>query len=320
MNKFYAEDAAGGGGEAKPANVLAAPAPATVSTTEAAKHDIGTKEPFYKGWIGEGGKLDKGRYDMLPERLQDKRKSLEKFNDIETFVDSYAHLETLVGKKGLMPLRPDASDGEKQEFNTRIREVLGVPDDIKEYGIKRPDDMPEQYWNQAYADKMLETIHKNNIPPAAARELVKVNEEFTRNELMRLASEQEKAEDARIADVNKAAAKEWGNDVQAKLADARRGAKFLGIDPDGELFANNPDVAFAMQRAAEYIKESRMVADETSGADTGKSAEDELRAMTTDPANKYYKALMDDGHPGHREAARIQELLAAKVAKERNRR
>ena len=316
MNKLFEESADGGGGASAPAhtNVLASP-PAVPAAQDGLQAVV--KESWIKGWANDDGTVNKDRYQHLPDELQPLRPTLEKLGTVQDILKSYQHANTLVGKKGLQPLRADASEGEKQEFNQRIREVLGVPDDVKEYGIKRPDDMPEQYWNQAYADKMLEAIHKNNIPPAAAKELVKINEEFTRSELMRLASEQEAAEEARIAEVNKAVAKEWGNDTQAKLADARRGAKFLGIDPEGELFANNPEVAFAMQRAAEYIKESRMVADETSGADTGQSAEDELRSMTTDPANKYYRALMDDGHPGHKEAARIQGLLATKVAKER---
>lgn len=319
MNKLYEEAAQGGGGgiaaAEKPTSVLAAPAPAAPAAPAGGP---AVQEAFWKGWINDDGTVNKNRYDHLPEELKPLRPTLDKLNTLPDILKTYAHANTLVGKKGLMPLRPDAGDAEKAEFNARIREVLGVPDDIKEYGIKRPDDIPAEYWNDEYANKMLAAIHKNNIPPAAAKELVKINEEFTRSELMRLAAEREKAEDARIAEVNKEVAKEWGNDVVGKLSEAQRGAKFLGVDENSEAFKYNAGgLAFACQRAYEHIKEARLMADETSGADTGRSAEDELRAMTTDPANKYYKPLMDENHPGHREAARIQGLLATKIAKER---
>ena len=321
MNKFFEEGAEGGGGSTAATTLLQGGG----STTEPAKSADGTdtaqtgaamQEPFWKGLLNDDGTVNKARWDHLPDDLKPLRPTLDKLNSLPDILKTYHHANTLVGKKGLMPLREGATKAEVEEFTARMREINRVPEKPEGYGITRPEDIPEELWNDEYANGMAALLHKHNISPEAVKELVAANYEATKQTLAQQEVAQAKQREQFVAEVNKTVQKEWGNNLQERLSAAQRGARFLGIDPTSEVFTDHPEVAFACARAYDQIKEAKLVDGDSSGGG-GRSAQDEMNAMLSDPAHKFYNALRDQMSPQFNEAVRYRNQLSEKIVQER---
>lgn len=133
------------------------------------------QDPFWKDWLSTDGKLNKQAYSRLPEDLKALQPTLDKYDDLPTLLRSFHHAQTLVGKKGLMPLEENAPEEARKEFDSRLREVLKVPKDVEGYGFKKPDNFDEKLWDNDYASQVAGILHKHAVSPAAAKELLEHN-------------------------------------------------------------------------------------------------------------------------------------------------
>lgn len=108
--------------------------------------------------------------EVLGEELA-ANKTFEKFSKSENFTQdlakSYAELEKMVGKPGVGVPGEDATDEQKASFY----KAMGVPDEPAGYEFKRPDNIPEDQYDQAHADKWAQIFKENNIPASAANAL-----------------------------------------------------------------------------------------------------------------------------------------------------
>lgn len=251
---------------------------------------------WWDGWIKPDGSLERTAYDKLPEPLKGFRPVLERFNTFDEMVQSHQHAQSLIGKKGLLPLSETATDAEKKEFDSCLREALRVPEKPDGYGIKRPAEIPEGKWNEGLAKSMSELFHKHAVAPQAVQSIV---QEFNRLSLEAetAAEQQRQTELAKAMEEGKAKLKAaWGYQQPQMEQLAIRGAKTLGIDPTSPLFTNNAEVLIACAKFASLVGEDKLIREDSSGRtaiETVESAKDEMRRMATDESHPMFRALKE---------------------------
>lgn len=140
-------------------------APVTTQTS-------GVQEPWAKDWIKSDYSFDHKALERLPDHLKGLKPTLERSKSLEDFLVTFQNQNMLVGKKALAPLPADAPEAVRLERKQLIDTINGVPPAPKDYGITRPQDFPEEHWNQPLADKATAWAHKHSVSPAAMKELV----------------------------------------------------------------------------------------------------------------------------------------------------
>lgn len=288
---------------------------AAAASTEGAK-PAASDGPWFKGWLKEDGTLDKSRLDHLPDTLKGFRPTLEQFNKFEDFLGSAAHNKSLVGKKGMLPLSENASEAERKEFDTRLREALRVPKTPEDYGIKRPDNFPEAMWDDGFAGEMGKVMHKHALSPEAARELVEANNRI----IMERATKAEAVEAEAVLTARKAGNELLDREFGFQRAEmeklAVRQARYMGIDPANPAFNASPEMIVAFARMGSRNKEPEFVRGESTQAP---DAEAELHAIGHDKTHRYHKALRDPTHPLYSEAnAHFDKLIAESMRKKKS--
>lgn len=266
------------------------------------------QKSFREGWIGADGKIDKTAYDRLPDHLKPFAETFKKYDTDEAFLGAFAHSIGLNGKKGLMPLPKDASEPDREAWNSRLRELLGVPKDPSGYGVlEKPKDVPDEMWNGEYVQTMAGIMHKYNAPPEMVKALFEADAKFG-------ATAQAKGKDA-VAQTYAKAAQEvdqaFGADKPAKLAGAKRAAATLGLDVQDPSVGNNPKVIIALAKMAELLGEDKLVRGGSEGTGPG-GLNDRERAkdIVFNKSNPLFEAYHDSSHGGHRQAvAQYQNLL-----------
>lgn len=274
----------------------------------------GAQEPFWAGWIASDGKLNKSRYDHLPDDLKDLRETLEKVPDLPSLFHKLHHLNTLAGKKGLLPLPANASDKDKAEFKERLRSILGVPAKPEEYGIKRPDEVPEEHWDGEFVNEVQKLAYEEGVSPQTLHRLV----EMTNQRALANLQAQELARQEQLKQTETQLRQQWQGNYESNLRTAMLTAQTFGLDPDDPLLGNHPGVIQALAQIGQKLGNHNLVTDGDGSSDGGMSPMQRVDAIYKDPRDPLYAAIRDSRHPQYREAhAFVTKLLeqAEKMAK-----
>lgn len=268
--------------------------------------------PWFSGWLKPDGKLDKAALDKLPDSLKGFKATLEQFSDLDGVISAFQHNKSLVGKKGLAPLREGASDVEKAEHRKILAQVNGVPEKPEGYGIKRPDNIPEDLWDQGYVDAMTQLFHEEAVSPAAVQRLVAKHNELIQAAVTKSESQDAEAHVASFTADNKKLDDAFGFQRAELSKMAERAARYFGVDPSSPGFNRNPDFIIAMAKVAQRIKEPEFV---QGTAVEAPDPEVELKSLTSG-THKYSKALKDPRSPLYAEAqAHFDKLVDLKLKK-----
>jgi len=214
--------------------------------------------PFtFTKFIKPDGSFDFADIGTLPDGDEKAFAShtLSKYKNVDEAMKAFRHVNGLVGAKGLLPLPATATPQEREAFNKRLGEVLGIPKDAAGYGIKKPDDLPAEAWSDEHATAVAEIARKNNIPPAAMQELVAAQNEFVKKSVLGQQQAQEQATQQAFGELQQ----EWGDRYNANLVLAARSAKTLGLNVDDPTIGNNPAMIRAMHKFASLVSEHSLV-------------------------------------------------------------
>ena len=214
--------------------------------------------PFsFTKFIKPDGSFDFADIGTLPDGDEKAFAShtLAKYKNVDEAMKAFRHVNGLVGAKGLLPLPATATPQEREAFNKRLGEVLGIPKDAAGYGIKRPDDIPAEAWSDEHATAVAEIARKNNIPPAAMQELVAAQNEFVKKSV----AAQQQAQEQATKEAFSSLQQEWGDRYNANLVLAARSAKTLGLNVDDPTIGNNPAMIRAMHKFASLVSEHSLV-------------------------------------------------------------
>lgn len=281
----------GGGGDA------AAQAAAAAKAAEAAK-----SVPYHKGFYAEDGKIDKTAFDRLPEHLKVHKDVFAKYDTFDALLSGFGNAHALASKKQLTPLPADAPANVVAERKALLDGVLGVPKEAKDYGIARPEALPEQHWDGALADKFATVAHKHSISPAAVKEILGIQLESTQAQLAK--GQQMESDFFATQDKNFAAeVQKRGLAVDKATELATRAAATLGIDPKSPIF-KHADVRLALLRFTNLVSEDKLIKGDAADGLGGVDLLAQARDIAGNPQNPKYKAYHDQSHPQHNEVRR----------------
>jgi hypothetical protein len=263
----------------------------------------GAGQPWFVGLYGADGKIDAKRFDALPDHLKAHKDTFAKYQTVEALLGGMGNLALLAGKKGLEPLPKDAPKELQEERAALMRKLNNVPEKPEGYGIKKPDNVPDDQWNGEYVNGILGVLHKHNASPELVQELTKLDGEFA----AKLRAGSEAAQTAALAKEGEALKTAFGSDYDKKLSMAQRAAKTLGLDVTDPMF-NKASVVIAMAKVAEMVSEDKLVSGEGS-ADAGMSDREKALDILNNPANPLHKAYHDADHPQHAHAVEQRSMF-----------
>jgi hypothetical protein len=205
----------------------------------------------------------------------------------------------VASRKALAPLEPNAPDSAKAERKALLDGVLNVPKDPKGYGLARPQDFPEQFWNQAGADEMSAIAHKHSLSPEAVKELIGLQIKLTRGELDKgreIEADFFKKQDESFA----AEARKLNLTPEKALELATRGAETMGFDVKSDLF-KNAEVRRAAIWVAKAIAEDKLSPQNAPGG-APPNYRQQAQSILSDTTNPLNAAFHNSEHPNHKAA------------------
>ncbi len=302
-----------------PAAAPAAQPPASGATTGSA-----VQPAWFRDYIKEDGSLNPSALDRLPDHLKPLKSTWERAKTFEDLGTMHLNSQHLNGKKALAPLPADAPEHVRTERKALMDSLAGVPATPKEYGIARPQDLPEQFWSEPAANNLAAWAHKHSVSPAAAKELMMTHADLIKGQaaeheqyVSKYHGEQQAAFEAQIKQENIP-----GDKASALI---EKGALSLGLDPQSaetqKLFKDSAAVRLMAMRHAIAIGEDHAVTSSSTGTQEP-DPEAAAKDIQGNPANPLYAAYWNKDQKYSREAQqsaveKVNGLLRQASAKPR---
>jgi hypothetical protein len=198
----------------------------------------------------ENGVLRDGWLDSIDEDLREES-YLKEAKDVQSLARSTVHARRMVGKDKMVIPNEDSGD----EVWDAYHKIGGRPDTALDYGFKRPDDFPEEHWDDEFMTKAQDILHKGGASKKLADDLLALNIESSKAAL----EKQRQQEEYNLDEINKKLDVEWGLARDQKMhlgniavvegtknkdgtVDEERKARILekvNADPDLIWFASN---------------------------------------------------------------------------------
>lgn len=208
-------------GAQAPEATASASAPATETTAAATGESAKSAFSFY----GEGGKLR----DELAALTSDKFKGASSFfakyakaeDPTAAALQGLENLQFMASQKGFSRPPDDAPQAVKDEFGKRLREVMGVPDKKEDYGISKPENLPDGVeWDENGLGDYLDIFHKGNVSTATAKQIIEKH--------VAKVSERAAAQQSQILENGRQELqKVYGDKLPAAIQDAKRGIEIM---------------------------------------------------------------------------------------------
>ena len=286
-NWLFAEEGggSGGGGNPPPAPTTPPtllggdnPPPAGDQPPPAPQPPLGANE-----YLSEG-KFQSGFSQRLPDDLKPYGGTLKKFEGVplNDVLKSYGELEKKIGQRVAPPL-PDA----KPEEIAAWRKVTGAPEKPEGYDIKKPEDIPAEYWSPDLVKGFSEIAHKHHLSPAAAQELVAWWNNEQKGGIEKLNGSVQEAHEQAVG----ALQKEWGEKFGDNVHAAKRVAAIAGLDVNDPEIGNNPVIIRALHSMSAIISDDRQVTPKGGGS-ISMSPAMEADDIQRNPSNPYHDDYM----------------------------
>lgn len=232
------------------------------------------------------------------EELQPYAATLSKFQRPEALAKSYAHLEKLRGY-------PDTDDAARM---AAFRAAVGLPATAEEFAMERPQDTPDEIWNEELVNQLSGVAYEYGVPPKALAALAERYTSEGRKFMERCRLENEQAVAAAETELQQA----WGPAFESNMDTISTFLKTMsdraGINLDS-LVENpalraNPDFAKLLLELAGLVDEAPL--------HTGQQPDrkGEAHRIAHDPSHPLHEAYMRTSHPQHRYANEQYDRLA----------
>jgi hypothetical protein len=231
------------------------PANATASDGAAAKFGTtGLPPADFRSHFNERGEFvnpDWAKAMGLPDGFA------SKFKTVDGALKSYANLEKSLGSSNKVTI---PSENASKEEVALFRSKLGVPEKATDYKIEKPAGLPDELWGAERVTAYQNKAHELGLSAKQASELAKWQADQLGDDYATNSKALEARRDSAVAELKK----DWGNNYDANLALAERGAAAAGISADvlktNPELSNNPHFIKAMQAVALKLGEDRHAA------------------------------------------------------------
>lgn len=230
--------------------------------------------------------------------LQPYAATLAKFKRPEALAKSYANLERMKGY-------PDVADARRM---ATFRAMVGLPATAEEYSLTRPEDTPDEAWDDQLAAALAQVAYEYGIPSRAMEALTQRYAGESRHMLEACHAAEQQALQQADAELQA----EWGRSYEDNMRTIGDFMMHLGresgVDVQGLVetpaLRANADFARLMLTAASMLQEAPL----RSGSPT--NGKDEARRIAHDPTHPLHEAYMRTNHPQHRYANEQYDRLA----------
>ena len=247
--------------------------------------------------MGDDGAFAPGWFTRF-EELRPYAATLSKFHRPEALAKSYANLEKLRGY-------PDTADATRM---AAFREAVGLPASSEEFAMERPQDTPDELWNEELVKQLSGVAYEYGVPPRALAALAERYTSEGRRFMERCRMENEEA----IARADAELQHSWGPAYEDNMKTVESFLHTMGertgIDVqnlvENPALRANPDFARLMLEAAGLMDEAPL--------HTGNKPDSRQEAyrIAHDPAHPLHEAYMRTSHPQHRYANEQYDRLA----------
>lgn len=224
------------------------------------------------------------------EELQPYATTLAKFHRPEALAKSYANLERLRGYPG----SPDSPR------MAAFRQAVGLPESAQEFSLTRPDNTPDEIWDDSLAASLAKVAYEHGVPAQAMSALCEHYAQEGRLAMQAAEVAQKEAIEQAEAELRN----DWGSRYESNLnavgtvlqsLGQRAGVNVAGLMDNPALCAN-ADFARLMLAAASMLEEAPM------HVGSAVDAQQEAYRIAHDPAHPLHEAYMRTSHPRHQYA------------------
>ncbi len=239
--------------------------------------------------LGEDGAFAPEWYGRF-EELQPYAATLAKFRRPEALAKSYARLERLKGY-------PDPQDAARM---AAFREAVGLPAEPGQFCMARPEDTPDEIWDERLAGELARVAYEYGVPARAMEELSARYAAEGRQALAAMQRAQQEAIEQADAELQR----DWGRQYEQNMGMLSSYMQELGARAgvDVQALADNPalranaDFAKLMLAAAAQQQEAPLHRGEPA------DGRGEAHRIAHDPTHPLHEAYMRTNHPQHRYA------------------
>lgn len=232
------------------------------------------------------------------EELQPYAATLSKFHRPEALAKSYANLEKLKGY-------PDTADAARM---AAFRAAVGLPSKADEFTMERPQDTPDELWNEELVRQLSGVAYEYGVPPKALNALAERYSSEGRRFMERCRMENAEAVARADAELQQSWGRAYEDNMNTIASFLNTMGERAGVNVQ-ELVENpvlraNPDFARLMLEAASLMDEAPL--------HTGQQPDrkGEAHRIAHDPSHPLHEAYMRTSHPQHRYANEQYDRLA----------
>ncbi len=243
------------------------------------------------------GGFTPGWYERFDD-LRDYAPSLAKFHRPEALAKSYASLERLRGYPGI----------EDKRRMSNFRRNVGLPDSLEEYSLTRPEELPDELWDDGLVSEMAKTAYEYGVPKAAMEALT---ENYCRENKRQL-QHYKQQEEQRIIQADSELQAEWGLDYEDNMTAITSVFARLGMSADVEVvpLLNNPSLRADTGFRRVLLEVARELGEAPHRAGEPREGKKEAHRIAHDPSHPLHEAYMRTSHPQHKYANEQYDRLA----------
>lgn len=271
---------------------------ATTETTE-------TTETVPASMIGEDGNFVKDWQKQLSDETLHEDKALQQLKNVDGLAKSYVMTKRMVGADKIAIPNENTTDEEWSAWHT----AGGRPDTAVDYNIVRPDDFPEEHWNNDIALAAQDLFHKIGLNSKQVAALM----EFNNGNVMAAMKVQNDAIIANRQEIKDGLFSEWGAAYDSKKHQGDYAIN-KGTGDDAEFrarltakFGDDPDfIRYSSNLGGKFAEHGDIV---DSHAQTPGDLQE---AIDKEMQTEAYKS---GKHPGHKAAVKKVSLLYQEKSK-----
>lgn len=242
----------------------------------------------------------------LPEDLR-AEKSLTTFKSVGDLARSHVEAQKMIGGSIRIP-KADAKPEEWDAFYAK----LGRPGKPEEYGIAKPENLPEGVsWDENLAKWFAATAHSVGMPKAMAQKFM---EQWNGLAAQSFEERQRQAEEAL-----RPLREEWGKSFDGRVELGVRAVKHFGGEDLAKYLnesglGNNPALIKTFSRIGKMLVDQGFISgDGGGGALTRESIQEKIKGIMSDKEHPYNNAK----HPRHAEAMKEMSQLYEEIYPEK---
>ena len=233
------------------------------------------------------------------ESLQDSASVLAQFRSPEELAKGYSELD----KQRCYPQLDD------QDAMNAFRSMVGLPDNMEDFQLKRPDDIDEGVWSDTLAKDIAQAAYQYGVPAEAMNALQDVWVKSYKEANERWEQERQSGLDEAEKELKNA----WGHDYETNIQKATHSLSVLskraGVDAESIIndptISSNPEIVKIMYEVSHLLGEAPLHQNDNIQL----SGQDEARRMENDASHPLHEAYMKYNHPNHHYANQVYDRL-----------